>query len=84
VCYLLFDFELILKIILCLYMLKFSFKIANLFKTKFSKHKLLAELGLELEVLLLCDEFHVSEFMKIVLWVLGIKYIRSVLSSMQL
>jgi len=54
------------------------------FKTKFSKHKLLAELGLELEVLLLCDEFHVGEFMKIVLRVLGMKYVCSVLCSVQL
>ena len=43
----------------------------------FEWHKqLLAELRLELEVLLLCDAFLVSEFMKIVLWVLGMKYVR--------
>jgi hypothetical protein len=41
-------------------------KLQVFLKTKFSKHKLLAELGLELEVHLLCGEFHVSEFMKIV------------------
>jgi hypothetical protein len=47
------------------------------FKVKFSKHKLLAELGLKPAVVLLCDEFHVGEFMKIVFWVLGMKYIFS-------
>jgi len=54
------------------------------FKRKFSEQKFLAELGLELEFLLLCDELLVGEFMKIVLWVLGMKYVCSVLSSVQL
>jgi hypothetical protein len=46
-------------------------------KIKFSKHELLAELGLELEVVLLCNEFHVGVFMKIIFWILGMKYMFS-------